>query len=71
MTDKPFNWDEAFEEVARENRHRSDVAENNPTSKAKRAAEIQRDIERGIRDKDGAFIVPDQEIETDEENEEE
>ena len=45
MTTKPFSWDEAFEEIAAENRRQSIVAE--PGAAAKAEAERRRYIQLG------------------------
>ena len=51
MTKQPFNWDDAFEEVARENRRQSIASE--PGARAKAEAERRRYIKLGWMTEDG------------------
>jgi hypothetical protein len=59
------NWDDEFERQAQETAKISDKAE--AAVRKKMEQEKQREIERGIRDKDGNMIMP-EETEPDEED---
>lgn len=51
MSNKPFNWDEAFEEIAAENRRQSIAAEARVAAKSE--AERRRYIQLGWITEDG------------------
>lgn len=68
---KPFSWDDAFEEVAQENRKISLEVEaywESPEGKARKQAQIEEEIRKGLRDADGEWI---EQPESEEEDEDE
>lgn len=68
------DWNEVFEEKARENQKAWDECEaraNTPEGVAKRKAEIEREIRQGLRDANGDWIETPESDEPDDDDESE